>query len=270
MDEVPSFTADGLSLYFDSWREGGFGAMDLWMTTSTTSYGDWEAPVNLGAAVNSDAEDWSPSISADGLELYFASNRPEGFGAYDLWVTTRATTADAWGPAVHLDAPFNTPQDDCWPGLSPDGLVLFFTSSRPGGFGAWDLYMARRATRSDPWGAPTNLGLMVNISAEGQGGPKVSFDGSTLYFYAVLPSGEEEAWQLDIFQTPIIPMADFNGDSKVDLDDLRLLIDNWGTDKTLYDIGPYAWGDGKVDIEDLKVFISHWEKENSADSQDDP
>jgi len=41
-----------------------------------------------------------------------------------------------------------------------------------------------------------------------------------------------------------------------------MLIDNWGTDKTLYDIGPFAWGDGKVDIEDLKVFIAEWEKAN--------
>jgi len=40
------------------------------------------------------------------------------------------------------------------------------------------------------------------------------------------------------------------------------MIDNWGTDNTLYDIGPYAWGDGVVDIEDLKVFITEWEKEN--------
>jgi len=39
-------------------------------------------------------------------------------------------------------------------------------------------------------------------------------------------------------------------------------IDNRGTDKTLYDIGPCAWGDGKVDIEDLKVFIAQWEKAN--------
>lgn len=46
----------------------------------------------------------------------------------------------------------------------------------------------------------------------------------------------------------------------MDLDDLRLLINNWGTDKTLYDVGPYACGDGKVAIEDLKVFIAEWER----------
>jgi hypothetical protein len=266
MDEVPSFTADGVSLYFDGWREGGSGGMDLWMTTSTTPYGDWGAPVNLGPAVNSDADEWSACISADGLELYFSSTRKEGFGSFDLWMTTRATAADAWGPAVHLDAPFNTPQDDCWPGLSSDGRVLFFTSSRPGGFGEWDLYMTRRASRNDPWGAPTDLGPNVNIRAEGQGGPKVSFDGSMLYFYAVISTGE--AMQLDIFQSPILPTVDFNADGKVDLSDLRLLVDNWGTDKTLFDIGPFAWGDGKVDIQDLKAFIAEWEKQNPTKSDD--
>lgn len=260
MDEVPSFTSDGLSLYFDSWREGTLGATDLWMTTATTPYGNWTAPVNLGAAVNSASEDWAPSISADGLELYFASNRPEGFGAYDLWVTTRATTSDAWGPAVHLDAPFNTPQDDCWPGLSSDGLVLFFTSSRPGGFGAWDLYMTRRTTKNDPWGPPTNLGPKVNISKEGQGGPKPSFAGARLYFYALPLNGE--AGMGDIWQAPIVPIVDFNADKKVDLTDLVMMIQNWGTNKALCDIGPMPWGDGKVDIEDLKVFMTYYEKEN--------
>jgi hypothetical protein len=48
-----------------------------------------------------------------------------------------------------------------------------------------------------------------------------------------------------------------------------MLIDNWGTDDTLYDIGPMPWGDGTVDVEDLKVFITHWEKENLASSESD-
>ncbi len=76
------------------------------------------------------------------------------------------------------------------------------------------------------------------------------------------------AW--DNWQAPIIPMVDFNGDQNVDVNDLRELVDNWGTDKSLYDIGPFAWGDGKVDIEDLKVFIAEWEKAGSADSRTEP
>ena len=55
-------------------------------------------PTNLGPTVNSSAGDDMPSISADGLELYFGSNRPGGSGNLDLWVTTRDTKDDEWGP----------------------------------------------------------------------------------------------------------------------------------------------------------------------------
>jgi len=40
------------------------------------------------------------------------------------------------------------------------------------------------------------------------------------------------------------------------------MIDNWGTDESLCDIGPMPWGDGVVDIEDLKIFMVYWEQEN--------
>jgi hypothetical protein len=64
-----------------------------------------------------------------------------------------------------------------------------------------------------------------------------------------------------IWQTPIVPIVDFDVDEKLDLVDPAMLIDNLGTDKTLYDIGPFAWGDGEADIQDLKVVIAEWEKQ---------
>ena len=78
------------------------------------------------------------------------------------------------------------------------------------------------------------------------------------------PCTSSETASRTSWKTPILPIVDFNADGNVDLDDLRLLIDidNWGTDNTLYDIGPFAWGDGIVDIEDLKVFTAEWEKQN--------
>jgi len=65
----------------------------------------WGPPVNLGPNVNSSANDGGASISADGLTLYFSSNRSGGFGGYDLWCTTRATINDDWDPAVNLGHP---------------------------------------------------------------------------------------------------------------------------------------------------------------------
>jgi hypothetical protein len=62
---------------------------------------------------------------------------------------------------------------------------------------------------------------------------------------------------LDIWQAPIIPITDFNGDGIVDAADMCIMIDHWGKDYPLCDIGPMPWGDGVVDVEDLKVLAEH-------------
>jgi hypothetical protein len=89
-DGGPSLSADGLTLYLASARRGGVGGDDLWMSIRRTQSDPWQPPVNLGSTVNSTAGDASPSISSNGLELYFDSGRPGGQGSADIWVTTRA------------------------------------------------------------------------------------------------------------------------------------------------------------------------------------
>ena len=79
-DEEPGISSDGLSIYFCSLRSGGRGGYDMWETTRATTQDDWGPPFNLGPTVNSSYDDFSEDISADGLELYFGSNRPGGSG----------------------------------------------------------------------------------------------------------------------------------------------------------------------------------------------
>jgi len=57
------------------------------------------------------------------------------------------------------------------------------------------------------------------------------------------------------------PPPDFNGDEIVDIDDLLILIEHWGTDEPLCDIGPTPFGDGIVDVQDLEVLMSYWGQE---------
>jgi Tol biopolymer transport system component len=179
---TPSISADGLALYFsDYWsglRPGGSGNYDLWVTTRATKDDEWGTPVNLGPIVNSSANDFTPSISADGLSLYFESGRPGGYGGDDIWVTTRATKQDPWGEPVNLGPTVNSSAGEGGPSISADGRTLFFGgylfgAIRPGGYGGADLWVTTRATVSDPWGTPVNLGPTVNSSRD-EAGPKIS------------------------------------------------------------------------------------------------
>jgi len=177
-----AISADGLELYFVSERAAGSGSADLWVAKRPTTEDDWGTPENLGPTVNSDAWDSEPAISADGLSLYFNSDRPGGHGEHDIWVTTRPTTEDDWSTPVNLDPPVNSPSWDSEPFITADGLSLYFDSTRPGGYGDSDMYVVTRPTRDDPWGTPVNLGPGVNTEAW-EGCPYLSSDGLTLLHY---------------------------------------------------------------------------------------
>jgi beta-lactamase regulating signal transducer with metallopeptidase domain len=228
-------SADGLTLYFNSNRPGGYGSFDIYKTTRATKVDKWGIPVNLGSTVNSSSWDYMPSISPDGLALYFASDRPGGFGSYDLWVTTRATSSHPWGVPINLGPTVNSSSWDYQPSISADGLSLFFASPRPGGLGPDDIWVTTRATVSDPWGVPVNLGPPVNSAAD-EFTPNISSDGHTLYFASNWPGGYggQDIWQVPILSAPVCgdadhpyPPVDLNKDCRVDLADLAVLLAHW-------------------------------------------
>lgn len=266
IDSILSFnTADGLEAYLPDIRPGGYGGNDLYVWKRETTEDGWGLPVNLGSIVNSAyAERW-PSISRDGLELYFCSDRPGGSGKLDIWVTKRESIDALWADPVNLGSTVNSPASDDGTCLSADGLMLFFDSMRSGGYGGMDLYMTSRSSRSDPWGEAVNLGPIVN-SADHDEIAYISADGSTLYFDSDRPGGYGA---FDVWQVKILPIVDFNADGNIDTDDLLILIGYWGQDEPLCDIGPMPYGDGIVDIKDLEVFMSYWEKENIPETPEE-
>jgi hypothetical protein len=255
-DGTVSISSDGLTLYFDAERPEGYGAFDIYMATRATRNDPWGPPVNMGPEINGSGFDWIPWISPDGLELYFQSHdRDDGYGGLDLYVARRDTPQDSWQAPTNLGPIVNSPTAEKGVSLSPDGLLLFLgynaKSTRAGAYGAGDMWMTRRASLSEPWQTPVNLGPEVNSSIP-ELAPRVSPDGSMLYFYTK-HQGTYINWQ-----APIIPTVDFNGDSRVDIEDLTLLIEHWGENEPAYDMGPMPWGDGIVDVNDLEVFMSHW------------
>jgi hypothetical protein len=252
-------TADCLEAYYAAQFPGGYGRRDIWFVERDNIDDDWGPLENLGPPVNTMYDEHLACVSPDGLELYFSGRleeegaRPGGYGSSDLWVSRRATRDDTWTEPENLGATINTASIDVRPSISPDGLLLFFDSNRPGGFGNFDLYVTRRATLSDPWGEPTNLGPMVN-TATIEECARISADGTTLYWDSTRPGGYGSN---DMWQASIEPIVDLNGDGIVDCADMCIIVDNWGTDEPLCDIGPTPFGDGVVDVQDLIVIAGH-------------
>jgi len=114
-----------------------------------------------------------PSISADGLTLYFAARIHGGLGGSDIWMVTRDSDVSAWGTPVNLGAPINTEGDEMFPYIREDG-VLFFSSDFHPGMGGLDIF---RAVQSElgQWDV-YNMQYPVNSHKDDFG---IVFQGST-------------------------------------------------------------------------------------------
>ena len=202
-DERPCITRDGLTLYFMSTRPGGHGGADLYMTKRVTIGDPWGEPLNLGEPANSSAWEMSPSISADGLSLYFCSNREKLGTIYwalgYIYVATRPTTDDSWSTPKKLGPMVNPglAYDSDYPRISPDGLSLYFRrlysseSLYSGDRGQW---VATRASATDSWSHAVYLGLRG-------ASPCFSPDGLTMTFCSRAYGGYGDA---DLFQVPVL------------------------------------------------------------------
>ncbi len=143
--------------------------------------------INLGPLVNSPAREQMPCISPDGLELYFSSHRPGGYGGYDIWVAKRASVQDSWGPPFNPGPPLNTQSYEAVASISEDGLTLYGEYA-PGEHGGQDLFSSTRVAKDAPWGARVDLGSVVNSSSM-DSEPVISSDGCELYFTSSRPDG---------------------------------------------------------------------------------
>lgn len=193
----PHISPDELELYFLlEWeRPDGSWYDDIWVTTRKAKDKPWGPPVNLGPLVNTGSFEGAPCLSAEGLELYFVSDRPSGSGSTDIFVTKRKSKDSLWGPPVNLGPKVNSTAAENGPSISADGLELYFSDAiwsspppRPGGMGGADIWVTKRESKNKPWGPPLNLGPTVNSSV-GDVAPSISTDGLSLYFVSKRPGG---------------------------------------------------------------------------------
>ncbi len=170
----------------------------------------WSAPVSLGSIVNSTAYDACPTISKDGLSLYFRSNRAGGYGGYDVYVTQRDSLKDAWEAPVNLGATINSSGNDYCTDFSTDGHWMLFVSSRPGGYGLQDIYLSHRKDNRDDfaWETPINIGPDVNTTGL-ENGPSLFEDEATGKIWLYYTHGASSS-TYDIYANELISLKDLN------------------------------------------------------------
>jgi WD40 repeat protein len=187
-DSAPTLTDDELTLCFHSNRSGGLGGRDLWLATRAAHDAPFSSPRNLGPMVNTDASESDPALSADGLTLVFGRNSPSGNGESDLWVSSRPSVTEGFGPAENLGPPVNSEFAENAPWLSADELTLVFQSNRPDSHRWYNIWAARRETPSDPFEQPVSWGVATDLANEY--GPALSADQRILVFHSSPPGYE--------------------------------------------------------------------------------
>lgn len=126
------------AVIFASTRPGGFGGSDLYY--AIREGGIWQTPVNLGSVINSSEDETGPFLAADGLHLFFNSNRAAGMGGHDIYKAFFNKQTQQFLPAENMGIPINSSGDDKDFILQDDLQRGYLTSNRAGGQGGLDLY----------------------------------------------------------------------------------------------------------------------------------
>lgn len=180
IEDAGTFTPDGTTFVFAR-REGKWGSESgpAALYEVQLREGRWTQPERLPFSGSHD--DGDPYFAPDGRRLFFVSMRPvnnEVPSGHDIWVVGRQSSG--WGAPQHLGANVNSSGREYSPVVTADGN-LYFSSTRDGGLGQGDLYVARR--EGDGYGAPQNLGSVIN-SDQGEWNVFVAPDESFLIFEA--------------------------------------------------------------------------------------
>jgi hypothetical protein len=189
----PVLSPDDSGLFFVGTVSSGAEQI-FFASRSDVSTGQFSAG-NPVPELASNASDGTPFVSASGLRIYFYSTRPgSNAGSRDLWVAERSTPTGAFAAPTPL-LELNTASFELLPRLSADELSIVFTSQRPEGRGATDLWQARRSSVAAPFGAPTNLAeLNTNVDDTGAW---LSSDGLIVLFASNRAGGQG---RLDIWR----------------------------------------------------------------------
>ncbi len=183
-EEIVGLNADGTEaiLFFESLNGEG----DLYeCKIDGKKFGE---PVKLDRNVNSKSVEIAACISSDNSRLYFASDRPGGYGGVDLYLCQRLPNGK-WSEAQNLGPSVNTEYDEDFPNISPDGKVLYFSSKGHTSMGGYDIYKSEWDAFKKKFIGAKNLGYPINTPGDDMNF-RVSENGKYGYVSALRKGGQ--------------------------------------------------------------------------------
>lgn len=181
-DSNLNLSPDGKTLFL--FRDEGNG--DIYRSERQKD-GTWSEPEPI-TALNSSYRESSVSITADGNTIYFASERPGGYGASDIYYSVKDSKGE-WSKIKNMGTIVNTEFEEDGPFISADGKTLFFSSNGRKGMGEYDIF---RTTLIDPdkneWTEPENIGYPIN-SPDNDVFFTTSQDGKRWYYSSLRDDG---------------------------------------------------------------------------------
>jgi outer membrane protein OmpA-like peptidoglycan-associated protein len=185
-----SFDGNTLILYVNA-NEGGN------LFESHREGDSWHEPVEMPFPINSPDLETNGCYSPDKSAFYFTSDRPDGYGGLDIYVTRKMPNG-MWSAAQNLGPQINTQYDEETPFIHPDNERLFFSSAGHNTMGGLDIFVAKMKSESE-WEKPENIGYPIN-STNDDVGFTVSVDGRRGYYasYNEISLGETDLFMIDM------------------------------------------------------------------------
>ncbi len=190
-EEIVGLTADGSQaiIYKEDFQKGSA----LFLSKIVDKRVD--VPVELPKSVNSKYTEIAASLSADGQRIYFASDRPDGYGGVDIYMCQKLPNGK-WSQALNLGPTINTPFDEDFPNISPNGKTLYFSSKGHTSMGGYDIFKAEWNPAKQKFGAVRNIGYPINTPEDNMNF-RVSKSGRFGYISALRQDGHGD---LDIYR----------------------------------------------------------------------
>lgn len=179
MQYFPVLSVDGSSLIFTR-RLGTTMNHDEDLVITTKDDNDrWSYPESISENINSQFNEGTCTLSADGRTLIFTScYGRNGFGSCDLYISEK--NGDEWTVPENMGNVINSSAWDSQPSLSADGRTLYFISNRQHGMGGRDIWYSTKDENNN-WTKPKNMGPIINTVKE-EVSPFIHPNNKTLYY----------------------------------------------------------------------------------------